>query len=202
MFLVSRLGATPQQAPPTVHPSPTSTTPAPSVTTTPSVSPRPTAPAVVSVKASLPVLLEVPKLQFRYKVKSEPMGSPINPPVDPNAVFFDTSRGTSPGSSTTNTSYIFGHTCRSCVLPFNVLDRQLQPEDDLYVTTVQSKRHHVRLHYRVIEEESIPQELVPSAASVWAPTPNTLILMTCHLRSDGEHQTDNRVFYAQYIGTV
>ena len=86
-------------------------------------------------------------------------------------------------------------------MPFNVIDSKLQVGYDIYLTTRASKRQHLRLHYVVKSTVFYPRDSIANPSNrVWEEIPNSLILMTCHLRSDGKAQTDNRVFFAQYVG--
>lgn len=162
----------------------------------------------VQVEASLPVRLEVPRLNFRVRVEGNRFGNVIDPPFDPatvaKTIYFDTTpgRGTLPGSNTSNSSYFAGHTCRKdgCLTAFNVLDQHLQQGDDIYLTTKASKAHGLRLHYVVTFDHLYAKNALISAAKVWEIVPNRLVFITCNLREDGSEQTDNRVFFAQYVG--
>lgn len=160
----------------------------------------------VQVADSLPVGIEVPRLNFQVRVESNWLGSPIDPPFDSatvaDVVYFDTSRGARPGSNTSNTSYFAGHTCRKdgCLAAFDVIDQQLQIGDDVYVTTKASEAQNLRLHYVVSDSRLYSQETLPSANEVWMKIPNRLVFITCNLREDGAAQTDNHVLFARYVG--
>ena len=160
----------------------------------------------VQIRGSMPVRIEVPRLNFRVRVEGNWLGSPIDPPFDPatvaDVVYFDTSRGARPGSNTSNTSYFAGHTCRKddCLAAFDVLDQQLRPGDDIFVTTKASMTHGVRLHYVVSDSVLYSQQALPAAKKVWSVIPNRLVFITCNLREDGAAQTDNHVLFARYIG--
>jgi hypothetical protein len=134
------------------------------------------------------------------------LGSPIDPPFDTDmvdeVVYFDTSRGARPGSHTSNSSYFAGHTCRGeeCLTAFDVLDQHLQVGDDIFLTTVASEKQNIRLHYTVTEDNLYPRNSLPEADEVWAVIPNRLVFITCNLRADGAEQSDNHVFFAEYVG--
>lgn len=158
------------------------------------------------VKRSLPIRLEVPRLGFRVRVEDRWLGSPIDPPFDPDTVadtvYFDSSRGVRPGSRTSRSSYFAGHTCRKdgCLAAFDVLDQDLREGDSVYVTTQASETHGLRLHYVVTYDHLYSQDTLPSATEVWKKRPNRLVFITCNLREDGAAQTDNHVFFAKYVG--
>lgn len=160
----------------------------------------------VQVESSLPIRIEVPRLNFQVRVEGNWLGSPIDPPFDPetvdDVVYFDTSRGESPGSSTERSSYFAGHTCRKdgCLAAFDVLDQQLRQGDDVYVTTEASEALGLRLHYVVKDSVLYSQETLPSATRIWRKIPNRLVFITCNLREDGAEQTDNHVLFARYVG--
>lgn len=160
----------------------------------------------VQVEVSQPLRLEVPRIGFQVRVEGDYFGDFIDPPFDPatvaDTVYFDTSRGTRPGSSTSNTSYFAGHTCRKpgCLAAFDVLDQHLRVGDDIYLTTEASAALGVRLHYEVSKSFKTPQETLPSVTKVWKKIPNRLVFITCNLREDGGQQTDNHVFFAKYVG--
>lgn len=169
----------------------------------PSATPTPP----VYVPPSQPTAMEVPQINFEVTVDAVDLGSPIDPPfvqsTAATTVYFDTSRGTRPGSSTSNTSYFAGHTCREagCNTAFNVLDTRLERGDDIYLTTQASAQHHVRLHYVVTADKVYSRGSLPAQKRVWLAVPNRLVFITCNLRADGSEQTDNHVFYARYVGT-
>ena len=131
-----------------------------------------------------------------------PTGGVVNPPTLHDAYRVTTS-GVMPGSEAENTVYIAGHTCRQCDAVFNSLDQVGRVGDDVYLTTVASRAKRLRLHY-VIEKTTLRPKgsLSDPANEEWAVVPGRLIIITCHLRDDGLHQTDNRVFFARYVGTV
>lgn len=160
----------------------------------------------VQIRSSMPTRLEVPRIDFHARVEGSWLGSPINPPFDPatvaETVYFDTSRGTRPGSSTSRSSYFAGHTCRKdgCLAAFDVLDQNLQVGDDVYVTTKASEVQNLRLHYVVTYSHLYSQRSLPSATEVWTKVPDRLVFITCNLREDGAEQTDNHVLFAEYVG--
>ncbi len=169
--------------------------------------PEETAPVQpVQVEISRPIRVEVPRIGFQVRVEDDYFGDIIDPPFDPataaDTIYFDTSRGTRPGSNTSRSSYFAGHTCRKpgCLAAFDVLDQQLQDGDDIYLTTEASLALGVRLHYRVKDSLKTPQETLPSVARVWRKIPDRLVFITCNLREDGGQQTDNHVFFAEYVG--
>ena len=180
----------------------TSPTPSGAVSGPPRVVSGPTLTPVV-VGQSEVIEIEVPQVGLKAEVGTmAARGGVIDPPTLDDA-FRVTSTGVLPGSDAENATYIAGHTCRQCDAVFNALDQVGRVGDDVYLTTVESRAMGVRLHYKIEEQILRPKGALSDPDNEeWRVVPNRLVIITCHLRDDGGHQTDNRVFFAQYVGPV
>lgn len=158
-------------------------------------------PMPFEVEASPVVAVQIPAIGSSFRVEGMDLGSPINPPFDPqtreSTIYQDTSYSGNPGTDAWNATYLAGHTWREGKAAFNVVDTSLRVHDDVYVMTESSRRLGVWLHYVVTWQHLYEKgSLDKSTNSLWEVKPR-LVLITCHLRADGKHQTDNRVFFAQ-----
>lgn len=160
----------------------------------------------IAVKASPMIGLWIPRLDLKLAVKQVRLDSvPVNPPFNRSTVghlvYQDTYRGSNPGTDATNATYIAGHTWRGGYAAFDTVDQRLRNADDIFVMTESSRRLGVWLHYVVTENHVWPQSQLPHEKSVWEVKPH-LVLITCKLRSDGQHQSHNHVFFADLAGVV
>jgi sortase (surface protein transpeptidase) len=148
--------------------------------------------------------VRIPAIDLELDVQQVSFGQEINPPFEPETIgsliYQDTSRGSNPGTDAPNATYFAGHTWRAGHAAFNVIDTSLRNGDDVYVMTEVSERLGVWLQYVVTGHDLYQKDsLANSTNSLWQVRPR-LVFITCHLREDGEHQTDNRVFYAELVG--
>lgn len=167
----------------------------PSVTLTP----KPTV-----VETSRVVAVRIPAIDLSLTVDRKWFGEVIDPPFDrttiDSLIYQDSSRGSNPGTDALNATYLVGHTWREGKAAFNVIDTSLRVNDDVYVMTEESKRQGVWMHYVVTWQHLYRKSsLVNPDNSLWQAKPR-LVFITCHLREDGAHQTDNRVFFAELVG--
>lgn len=201
-FPVSEQGVAPEVS----VPPPSIPSSVPSKSPLPEASPAPT---VWRVPASPMVGVEIPALKRSFRVEGVSLGSPITPPFEPDAVadtlYYENDhavRGADPGTDSSNTVYLTGHTWRGGTAAMNVIDQEMAVGDELLVTTVKSRRLGVRLRYVVTGSERYPEALLPSVDKVWEVAPGRMVIMTCNLRADGEHQTHTHVFYAELRGVT
>ena len=68
--------------------------------------------------------------------------------------------------------------------------------------TVRLAQELERECYVVTGSERYPEALLPSVDKVWEVAPGRMVIMTCNLRADGEHQTHTHVFYAELRGVT
>jgi hypothetical protein len=156
------------------------------------------------VEASPIVAVRIPAIGLALKVERVRFGSTIDPPFDPqtskSVIYQDISQGSDPGTDAANATYLAGHTWRAGDAAFNVIDTSLRENDDVYVMTESSQHLGVWLHYVVTWQHLYRKgSLNNSANPTWEIAPR-LVFITCHLREDGAHQTDNRVFFAELVG--
>jgi hypothetical protein len=161
-------------------------------------------PTPLEVESSSVVAVRIPALGLSLAVDQQWFGQVINPPFDratiDSLIYQDTSRGSNPGTDAANATYLVGHTWREGAAAFNVIDTSLRVNDDVYVMTEESERLGVWMHYVVTWQHLYRKSsLVNPNNSLWQAKPR-LVFITCHLREDGEHQTDNRVFFAELVG--
>lgn len=162
----------------------------------------------VVVEQSEIIEVEVPQVGLKAEVGTMVAQEGVIDPPTLDDAFRVTSvggipAGVAPGSDAENATYIAGHTCRQCKGVFDALDQVGRVGDDVYLTTVESRALGVRLHYKIEKQILRPKgSLNDPDNEEWHIVPNRLVIITCHLRDDGGHQTDNRVFFAQYVGLV
>lgn len=173
----------------------------------PEVSPTPT--IEWRIPASPMIGLDAPALERSFRVEGASLGSPITPPFDPETVadtlYYESDhavRGADPGTDSNNTVYLTGHTWRGGEAAMNVIDQRMAVGDELLVTTVESRRLGVKLRYVVTGSERHLETRLPGVGKVWEVAPGRMVILTCNLRADGEHQSHTHVFYAELTGVV
>lgn len=192
---------TPVPLPPSTPSSEPTMTPSQEVSASPATMRR--------VPASPMIGLDVSALSRSFRVEGVSLGSPITPPFDSSTIadtlYYEANhavRGADPGTDSLNTVYLAGHTWRDGAAAMNVIDQELEVDDELFVTTVESRRRGVKLRYVVTDSIQYRKSLLPSMDKVWEVAPGRMVILTCDLRDDGGRSTHNRVFFADLVDVV
>lgn len=96
-----------------------------------------------------------------------------------------------PGTDTSDTVYLLGHTVRAGGGVFDPLQR-VEIGQSIIVDTKQGK-----INYRVEATRMYPKNEIQQADEVYDSVPGRLILVGCYLNADGTRQDMNFVVFAQ-----
>jgi sortase (surface protein transpeptidase) len=166
-------------------------------TATPSSTPSaadPTTPSAAA--ATAPLRIQVPAVGLDAAVLPiTPSEGELDPPRLDRAYWIETYG--SPGSDSTNTVYLAGHSVDRGSAVFDPLFDQDEQRalvgagDEITITTDAGV-----VRYVVEDTQRYPKSELAGETEVWRIVPGRLVLITCFQRSEGGRSTDNLVIYA------